>query len=396
MVGLIWANHLYIAQNETSNGFTPRWLGTRLFLTQGLSPYSEQVNEAIQGSLATGANQAPGYYLYPFYSFIFYLPFGMTDNQAAARLVWMTLLELTLLSFLGLSIWLSRWRAPVWGLILVFVVGLLWYYSVRSVLDNDLALVSAMLIGLALFTLRAEQDALSGFLLALATIKPTMVLLPAVFILLWAGSAKRWQVVWGFFGSLVLMVAATSLLVPDWLPANIRQVVEYGGLNLNNTPGRLIGYWLPGIGRQMGWALTIFTIALLAWEWRLSLGKDFRWFYWTACLTLAAAPLIGLPVSLNNYVLLLPSLVLIFGTWHERWGLVGRIMIVFSSLILTLGVWWLVFSGLQREMAPDLNPWLYLVTPLLMIIGAYWVRWWALNPARLPLEELAENLGSTR
>lgn len=396
LVGLIWANLFYTSQNESVSGFTPHWLGTRLFLTQGLSPYSAQVTQEIQKSLPPGQEQSPGYFLYPFYSFVFYAPFALTENEAAARVAWMTLLELALLAVLALSVGLSRWRIPAWSAILVIMIGLLWYYSLRSVLDGDLALISVLLLSLAFLTLRADQDALAGFLLALATIKPTMALAPVLFVLLWAGSWKRWQVVWSFAGSLALMVAATSLLAPGWLPDNIRQVVEYARLPLINTPGRIIAHWLPGIGRQSGWALTILAFSVLAWEWRLALGKDFRWFYWTACLTMSMVLLIGLPVSLNNYVILLPGLVLIFATWQERWGVIGRVMIVLSSLILTLGIWWLVISGLQRSMLPDLNPWLYLVAPGLMIAGAYWVRWWALNPARLPLEELSTHLANAR
>jgi hypothetical protein len=55
---------------------------------------------------------------------------------------------------------------------------------------------------------------------------------------------------------------------------------------------------------------------LLLVEWRLAYGKGFRWFLWTACLTLAAGPLLGLRMDPSSLVIvLLPFiLLLLYGT----------------------------------------------------------------------------------
>jgi hypothetical protein len=395
LVGLIWANLFYIGLAPTRGNFLPRWLGTRLFLTESLSPYSPETTAQIQKAQKAGSGApAPGesYFLYPFYSFVAYFPFALTANQTAARAAWMTMLEIAMLATLGVSLSLSRWRVPPWAFILVLLFSLTWYYAVRPILDGDLAVLVGLFVVVALAAIRAEQDALAGFLLALAMCKPPPVLLLLIFILVWAASNDRWLLIWSFLGCLALMIAATSLLIPDWLAQNIRQVIQYLRLPLAQTPGRLIAVYLPGIGKQLGILFTVICAVVLVFEWGQALRKDFRWFYWTACLTLAITPLTGLPNNLNNFILMFPGLILILATWDERWGKVGKGLILASLAILSAGVWLLVIGAERAGVPPDQNPWLFFVLPMFMLVGAYWVRWWAIRPPRLPVNEMAERL----
>ena len=364
-------------------------------MVKGLSPYSQEVTTAIQSAQqADGQTPAPGtsFYLYPFYTFVAYAPFALTANQAGARVAWMTLLEVASFAILILSINLSRWRAPTWIMVLLVVFTITWFYGVLPITEGDLSVLTALCLVVALIAIREGQDPLAGFLLALAMGKPVPVLLVILFILIWAASHQRWMLIWGFLGSIGLILAAASLLIPDWVLQNIRQIIQYLRLPLTYTPGTLVAYWLPGIGKQLGWLLTIVIGIGLVVEWVQALHKDFRWFYWTACLTLAVTPLVGLPTSLNNFIVIFPALILVLATWDERWGVAGRVMVLISMAILSAGAWWLVIAGSQAGMSPDKNPWIYFLLPVFMIIGAYWVRWWAIRPPRLPLVEMAAQL----
>ncbi len=325
---------------------------------------------------------------------MFYAPFALTADQATARIVWMTLLELALFGCLALSLSLSRWRVPPWALLLLIISLLTWYYALRPLMDGDLSILVALLAAAALVALRAEQDSLAGFLLALALMKPAPVIPLIIFVLVWGASQRRWLVVWGFLGSLALLTAATSLLIPDWVVQNIRQVIQYLRLPLTNTPGTLIAFWLPGIGRQLGWLLTILTVILLAVEWSQALRKEFRWFFWTACLTLSITPLLGIPTSVDNFIVIYPALILVLATWEERWGKLGRVLFLASLLIIGVVPWWLVQVSTQNGMPPDQNPWLFLFLPIFMLVSLYWVRWWAIHPARLPVPEMAAHLSA--
>ncbi len=395
MVGLVWANLFFTGLAPARGSFLPRYLGTRLFLTESLSPYSQETTSQIQKaqqSAGESPTTADSLFLYPFYSFIAYFPFALTANQTLSRVAWMTVLEIALAASLVLSLSLSRWRVPTWAFILLGLFSFTWYFAVRPLLNADISILVTCALALALVAMRAEQDALAGFLLVVAMSKPVPVLLVVIFALIWAVSHQRWMLLWSFLGSLALVVAATSLLIPDWVVQNIRQIILFLRLDQTNTPGTLVAYWLPGIGKQLGVLLTILTVILLVVEWSQALRKDFRWFYWTACLTLAVTPLSGLPTSLDNFIVIFPGLVLVLTTWDERWGKVGKALVVVSLLILSIGVWVLVLGAEQAGMPPDQNPWLFFVLPVFMLIGAYWVRWWAIRPPRLPVSEMVAHL----
>jgi hypothetical protein len=127
-------------------------------------------------------------------------------------------------------------------------------------------------------------------------------------------------------------------------------------------------------------------VALLVWEWRQAFAKEFRWFYWAACLTLAVSPLIGLPTSLDNYIIIFPSVIMVFAAWEEHWGRAGKLLMLASLLILSVGGWWLAIHGAQSGMPVDLNPWLYFFLPFFMLGAAYWVRWSVIHPSRLHVD----------
>jgi hypothetical protein len=119
----------------------------------------------------------------------------------------------------------------------------------------------------------------------------------------------------------------------------------------------------------------------LVWEWRLAWGKDFHWFFWTACLTLVLTNLIGIQTATENYMVMFMALVLVFASWEQNWGMAGRILVVVSYLLLFLGVWWLFFATLQiGGDQPMQGLVMYFPLPVFLLLGLYWVRWWVLKP----------------
>jgi hypothetical protein len=378
------------------NKFFPRWAGTRLLLMKGWSPYSQQTTEEIQ-LMAYGrsarSGEDRGYFVYPLYSSLIYAPFSLTDNFALANALYMTVLELSVIAVFVISLSLSQWRPSPVLFIFLFIFTALWYHTLRPILSSNASILSALFIITALLAIRSNIDALAGISLALASIKPQMVLILYIFILIWAVSTHRWTLIWSLLGFLVLFIAAGSLLIPNWIIDNIRQVIRFSESNFISTPGAIISYWLPGIGRQVGWALTGIMVGVLLIEWRHSLGKEFRWFYWTVLLTLVINNLIGIYTTLENYIILYPAIILIFALLDKRWGGFGRGLIVLLILIMTVGLWGILVNTANKGSQPDLDPIIFFFMPLLTLFGLYWVRWWAIRPMRLPLEEFAERFG---
>jgi hypothetical protein len=241
----------------------------------------------------------------------------------------------------------------------------------------------------ALLAIRAKLDSLAGFLLAMTTIKPQMVILLIPFIFLWAISQKRWMLIWSTLGILILMIAAMSLLIPDWIIQNLRQVLTYPNYTLPGTPGAILQAWLPGVGSELGWLLTIILAGVLIWEWRAAWGKDFEWFFFTACLTLVITNLIGIRTTTANYIALVPALILLFATWDRHWDRFGKFLIGFSYLLLLLGLWWLFLTTLsQTQHQTTQSSVMFFPLPIFLLLGLYWIRWWVVQPEKLWLDQL--------
>jgi hypothetical protein len=58
--------------------------------------------------------------------------------------------------------------------------------------------------------------------------------------------------------------------------------------------------------------------------------------------------------------------------------------------MLLTGLWLLFANTLTYEGQPIQNPVMFFPLPLFLLIGLYWVRWWAIKPPKLLLEDLQE------
>ena len=271
-VGLFWANYRFSLRSSSENSFVPLWAGTRLFLTNGLNPYGEQATRQIQNyvygdPVPPSKNQV--LFLYPFYAFIIFTPFALIKNLLVAQALWMTVLDLALLATIVVSIYLSNWRIAkwMWALLLIFLT--FWIHTVPPMILGDPSVLIALFIAIAFLAIRFEHDVLAGVLLVLASIKPQVVFILILFVLIWSATHGRWTLFWSFLGGISLLVIATSLLLPDgWLLQDLRQIATFLGSYQGGSTGAIFMHWVPGIGRQMGWVLTVFMAGILFWEWR--------------------------------------------------------------------------------------------------------------------------------
>jgi hypothetical protein len=394
LVGLTWANYRFAVENPGGNDFLVHWVGTRALLVDGVSPYSDAVALEIQ-ELAYGRPAQPGEHelrpAYPLYSAILFLPFALTSNFTLARAFWMTTLEAGLVLLAIFSLRVTRWRPGMWFLVVYLLFTIFWYHSVRAVINGNAVILVALLVVGSLEALRTGRDELAGILLALATLKPHLVLVIGLFLVIWTLSLRRWRLLFWFLVVVLLLSVVMAFFIPDWPLQNLREILRYSSYNPPGTPAAVLATWLPATGRQIGWAISALIGLILIIEWLAARRKEFRWFLWTACLTITASQWIGVQTDPGNFVMLFTPVVLILAVLEERFTRRGRILNSFLMSVLLVGPWVLFYWTVEVAFGqPQQHPGLLFPLPLFLIIILYWVRWWAIRPQRLLVETLRD------
>ena len=398
LLGLLtWVNYYYVLNNPGGSDFLPRWVGARKFLLQGISPYSEETTHEIHklfyGRSAT-AGEDQVLFAYPLYSIIVFTPFSLISDYNISRAIWMTVLEIAITSIAIISIYLFHWRlSPIMlGFFLLFTI--LWYYGIRPLINANVSIIVALMVLGAFFLLRSGHEWLAGFLLALSTIKPQMVVFLIIFILLWSIYRWRWRLLTSFLSSLLVMTGIFMVFVPNWISQNLLQMLAYPAYTNTTTPGECFAVWLPGIGRQLGWILTMGVTVVMLVEWWLAIKKDNGWFVWAAYLTLVLTQLIGIQTATENYILLFPALVMVFVTWDELYRRWGQFLIIVTCLLFFFGIWWLFFATIQWGNQPVQAPIMFFPLPVFLLISMYLIRKRILNPE--PAQDFTEETSSSK
>ena len=387
VIGLSWANYQFTEENPGGNDFIPRWVGTRMFISDRLSPYSNVTSMAIQdffyGRPAQGDEDLQ-LFVYPHYSMVVFAPFSLIEDYPLARSLWMTALEVSLIAVVFISLTLTKWRPPAKIFAIFLFFSLTWYHGVRPVINGNAAPLVALFIALAFYFIQTEWDRAAGIFLAFSTIKPQMVVLLIPLVIVWAISRRRWPLILSFMISMTILVGTSLVIQSDWIINNLQQILIYPQYTEPGAPGSIFSVWWPDLGGELGLLLSgILTIVLIL-EWRAVLGKEFRWFFWVACLTLVVTNLIGIRTATANYIALFPALTLVFSVWDQRWGRGGRWLAIFFMVAIFWGLWSLFLNTVATGAGgqPIQSLILFFPLPIFLIIGIYWVRWWAIKPRR--------------
>jgi hypothetical protein len=389
--GLIWVNYQFALNDAGGRDFAPLWLGMRLHILEEQNPYGEETLADIQSFLYGGRMayswENRGWFLYPYYAMLVFSPTAMISDFAMARAVWMTLLAAALIGITFVSLELTRWspsRVVLAGY-LVFVLG--GYYAVRPVYNGNPSIMSALCIVLTFLFIQRERDVAAGILLGLSTFKPQMVILLWWFVLLWAVSHRRLGLILSMTITPILLAVGSSFLQPGWLALSLAEMIEYVKNNGPMTFGGILNERWPGSGGVVGGALTVALAILLIVEWWRALGKDLRWFFWTAGLTLAITNMIGIPTGTSNHIALIPVLVFVFSIWEQRWGGFGRNLILICMLGVLGGLWWLYLETTGIGPGLSQSPIMFFPLPVFVFIMLYWIRYWALGALRLQTDK---------
>ena len=395
LAGLVWGNYRFALSKVVSGGFTIQWTSIRALARTGTSPYVEGNSAEIQAaglSEATFTGGSHPEYTSPLYSGLVIFPLTLTSDETLAHAFWMTIQFILILGIILITSRLASWKSAWYSFLLFSLFTVFAYHIALPWIDGGLGIWSAFFLLVALTSINASRYEVGGVFLALATIQPQMIILPLIFVLVWAISKRRSLLILWFFITLVLLTVIGLFLVPDWIIQYVRLLYNFSGNFPPGSPGVFFSNLLPGLGKQLGWLVSGVCALILLIEWFLALRKDYRWFLWTVCLTMVLSMWIGIPAIPGNLVGLIIPLILVSALLTERWPRGGPWVAALMTIVLFGWEWALVYLDLIK---PQPNQMLNLIFPLpaVLIIGLYWVRWWAVKPKRLLIEEL--RLGET-
>ena len=320
----------------------PRWLGARELLLHHRDPYSAEVTREVQeGYYGRGLDSArPGdpkdqqAFAYPVFVVFLLKPFvSLPFEVVRPAFTWL----LVLLTAASVPLWfyVLRWRLSLIAQVTIVILTLGSFQVAQGLKLQQLTLVVSALMAAAVALICAGHLVTAGGFLAIALMKPQLVLPLLGWLLLWTtGDLRhRWRLVIGFGITSAILLAGSQAILPGWIGKFRHAVLAYrdytgGGHDLlEMLLGATAGHLLDGI--------VIALCVLLAWRNRQAAAGAPEFFHVTA-LVLAVTVAIVPMVALYNQVLLLPSLIMLI---RDREDLPRGITRLIAQLTLLWGVW---------------------------------------------------------
>ena len=390
--GLFWLNFRFLMQIPSKDNFLVYWISTRSLLVDGKSPYSQEVADRIHQQSTTGnhGESVPELRVtYPLYGSLIFLPFALINDYVLARALWCTLLEIAVVISTFASIKCLEWRTSVMVVLTSVIFSLGWYHTVIPIITGNSVVLMMLFLILSITAIRSGLDEIAGILLAFVTSLPQPLILILAFIILWSISHRRWRLMVWMFGSLIILNTGASLIVQDWILQYIRILLHGGSSSVVQSPGDIFRLNWPGLGLSMSWVWTIFFVLLILFEWVITLKNNYRGFLWTSALTLVISQWIGIPTNPDNFIVLLFPLILILAKIEEHWGKKVRWLLLTLLVFVFIMNWLPLWSKINQELLGYSNNFIFFPLPLFLLLGLYWVRWWAIQPKPILLANLS-------
>lgn len=371
----VGGNVYVVLHTDLGASFYSYWLSSRVLFAQGENPYASNIFEQIIQRFPE--DQYLSGFTLPLYAVIPIFLFSFIDNFEIALIIWMTILEALVVGIGMKTISAFQIDRRTFTPLKIGTVMLLSYYSVVAVLDGDIGILAVFLLMMALDAIRSQEDEFAGILLAFATIKYSLTLLPIIWIFIWCLANRRTTVITWFFMILAFLILLSVLFMTNWITEFIRSVIYYYKYLNPLYFSRLIENWQPELGGRIGWAISGFLILIMIIEWIVNARGNVRAFEWVTALTITIGFLSGIPnIGKNLYMLWIP---LAYATdkINLRWTHNGK----WISLVLILSFWVIPWLNQRGQVLFWQNPIdvLNIIFPAVCLILLYWNRWWTIQ-----------------
>jgi hypothetical protein len=328
-------NYRFVLESPGGNGFRAGWAAAKTWLDDGISPYDPAVRNEVQHSIYSRpanpeAGEFLGHFIYPLPAVLLFSPFTLIPFEIA-RAVWMTLIESGLLVLIFFGHRLANWLPNRSLLIGLFLFSLVWYHGARVIIMGPPSVLVAISIIGALLAIERDNDWIAGLLLASAVLQPNLSIVVVLLVCYWAISVQRWQLLYSTLGFHILVLGLSLFLLPSWPIDWIRQSIDLANIDALSSAAIIIANAFPQFRSWLMIGIPVVLGILLLWEWIQVWGKNVDWLIWTASLTIVVSMLFEPHASTEDYVLLLPIMVMLFGHWIGRWGASGKFVTWFCS-----------------------------------------------------------------
>jgi hypothetical protein len=351
------------------NDFLAHYSVWDLYINEGVNPYSDEAALYTQ-ELIRGRPAEPGEdqnrLTYPFYSILIHGPFTFID-YSLARAIYMTVLQIAIAIGVVLTLQLLTWNLPTWMIGLLLPWAILHYPESRGIILGQFASIGFLSLAGSLYLLRKKRDLWAGTILVVATMKPTLIFLVIPFLLLWAVVQRRWRFISSFFGTLIVLILISAILLPSWISDWLTRIVAYSDYTVGQSPIWLLSHeylpWLGDVGEIVISAAVILGL-LYVWWWHFRRSED-RSFFWVLGITLLASNILVPRSATTNYVVLLIPILGIFAA-IERNIRDGRVLVLIIMAVGLIGHWWLHFATVAGNQE---QPVLFLPIPISLGVG---------------------------
>jgi hypothetical protein len=370
--------------------FYVHWVGARAFLFDRVDPYSGEIPARVQRlvyDVSAKSGDEPYILDTPFQILPFYYPFSLLSDPKLARAIFTLVIELALFALAILSLRLTEWEAPRIFIVLFIFFVVFNFYTFQAIQEASPVLILGLLYAGILFALREQMDEAAGALMAFS-LYYWEVGAPFLFLVfLRIYHEKRTRVFMGFFMPCFILTFISFLSYPNWIIPFIRAAVNNLRADFGfNVHAIFIHIW-PSQGAAIAWVFIAVLFIILGYEWSLARSGDYRRFYWASCLSLAAAPLLGFRTEMENLVVLIIPLALVYAIVYDRWHRFGGALTILLMLVIFTFPWLFYLFAVSR-FGSIIQQVIFLFLPLSALVGLYWIRWWAIRPPRI-LSDLA-------
>jgi hypothetical protein len=341
----------------------PRWLGARELLLHHINPYSDKLTVEIQKgyygrALDPSKPNDPRdqqRFAYPVYVVFLLAPSIWLPFHDVRILFHWTLVLVT-----AGSVWLwlrtLRWSLSCVAIVAAIALMLGNVPAVQGIKVQQLSLIVAGLLALAVACISEGYLFATGVLLALATIKPQLACVPVAALLVWVISdwRKRRGLAIGFLVAMVTLLVGAEILLPGWWTLFSEAVRQYHRYTQNQSVIEVTLSEVFGVGHKdkvahlVAEGLSVAALVasgIVMWKWK-KVDATHPEFGTSMALTLALTVLVVPMYAPYNQVLLLPGVLVLAKERREFLAQAGWRRTAFAIGVAILVCQWIASIGL--------------------------------------------------